>query len=303
MSGVKFVVLTYNTFLRPHIVQQDAQITRAKLIPAALQPFDADVLCLQECWSKFATSHLLSQFQKRGYRYIVKTKKKKSFKVIHAGLVVCSKYPVLETQFVSFDMCTGTDCFANKGFLYVRILHPQLGQVHVFNMHLQFVTATRIMSNDAPKLRVQQKQLETWAGFVAARHFPAEELVVLAGDWNLDAVNNEEYFRDMLRYLRVTLPTLTGEQQVSVDPVQNSLVGRGNEARKYGCVNVLYTGENCSCCPSRWVDFIVFSQHHRQPVASECTILPVQVSPFRTQWMPGCTQLSDHYPVMSTFLF
>lgn len=302
-ASVQLKTVTYNTFLRPHIVQNDAQQQRAERIPKMLSRFQADILCLQECWSKYAVHHLVKDLRRQGYNHIVKTKQVKSFKLLHAGLITCSKYPVLEVQFVSFDECAGTDCLATKGFLYCQVQHPVLGRVHVFNIHLQFVTATRLKSNDLQKLNVQESQLQKWYNFVQSRRFQPQDIVLLAGDWNFDTVNNQSEFNVLLEKLQVTLPQLVGPQTVSVDPSNNNLVGRGNEARKYGCVNVLYTGENCDCCPSRWVDFVVYSKNHRQPVAASCQIYPVSVPGFPTRWMKNCTQLSDHYPVVATLAF
>jgi endonuclease/exonuclease/phosphatase family metal-dependent hydrolase len=296
-------VVTYNTFLRPHIVQNDAQQQRAQLIPGVLAQFQADILCLQECWSKFAIHQLLKGLSNLGYQYIVQTKQVTSLKVLHAGLVTCSKFPIIKTLFVPFDTCSGTDCLATKGFLYSQVAHPILGTVHVFNIHLQFVTATRLKSSDFKKLRVQDDQLQKWYHFVQSLALPQTDIVLLAGDWNFDCVNNENEFQALLQKLRVQLPQRVGAQTVSVDPSQNCLVGRGNEARKYGCVDVLYTGQTCECCPSRWVDFVVYSILGRQPLQSFSKIMPVSVPAFSTRWMEGCTQLSDHYPVLSTLQF
>lgn len=212
--------------------------------------------------------------------------------------MTCSKHPITQVQFVPFNMCSGTDCLATKGFLYTQIVHPVLGPVHVFNLHLQFVTATRLKSNDSKKLQVQAQQLQMWKEFMTKKNFSAQDLVLVAGDWNFDSVNNDREFNALLQNLDLEMPPLVGEQQVSVDPVQNMLVGRGNEARKYGCVSTLYTGEQCTCCPSRWVDFVVYSKSHRPPVSSQVTIVPVAVFPFETNWTQECTQLSDHYPVV-----
>lgn len=296
-------LVTYNTFLRPHIVQNDAQIERAIQIPGALSNFQADILCLQECWSKFAVHHLMKQFQAQGYNYIVRTKKIKKLKLLTAGLITCSKYPVTDTEFVPFTTCSGPDCLATKGFLYTKVQHPVLGSVHVCNMHVQFVTASRLNSGDQGKLHVLNEQLDMWKDFIKRKQISSQDIVLLAGDWNFDCVNNESEFQTLLQELNVQLPPRQGSQEVSVDPQHNSLVGRGNEARKYGCVSVLYTGENCSCCPSRWVDFAVFSSSHRQPVSSSCVIQPVKVQPFSTRWMRGCEDLSDHYPVVTQLQF
>jgi endonuclease/exonuclease/phosphatase family metal-dependent hydrolase len=298
-----FTVVTYNTFLRPHIIQNDAQVARAMQMPAVLAAFQADVICLQECWSKFAVHHIVKQLQALGYTYIVKPRKIKKLKLLPAGLITCSKFPVVSAEFVPFTSCSGPDCLATKGFLYTHIAHPALGSVHVCNMHLQFVTASKLKSTDEKKRVVQNEQLQLWKAFMAEKRVNPKDIVLLAGDWNFDCLQNEAEFKMLLQELQVQLPELQGAQQVSVDPENNTLVGRGNEARKYGCVSVLYTGENCSCCPSRWVDFVVSSTVHRQPVASQCEIVPVKVAPFTTQWMQGCQDLSDHYPVVTTLQY
>jgi endonuclease/exonuclease/phosphatase family metal-dependent hydrolase len=299
----QLTVLTYNTFLRPHIVQNDAQVERAVQMPGVLAAFGADILCLQECWSKFAVHHLTKQLPLYGYTYMVRPKRVKKLKLLPSGLMTCSKHPVTASEFVPFTACSGPDCLATKGFLYTRIQHPTLGSVHVFNIHLQFVTASKLQSTDQKKLSVQSDQLDLWAEFMRQKQFAAQDIVLLAGDWNFDSVQNKPEFQSILRKLQVELPPLQGPQEVSVDPEHNCLVGRGNEARKYGCVSVLYTGEKCTCCPSRWVDFVVYSLKHRQPVQSESTIESVKVKPFHTRWMSACTDLSDHYPVVTSFVF
>lgn len=296
-------IVTYNTFLRPHIVQNDAQMDRAILMPAILSSFQPDILCLQECWSKFAVHNLVKNLEARGYQYLVRPKKVNKLKLLNAGLITCSKYPITYSEFVPFNTCSGPDCFATKGFLYTKIAHPTLGTLHVCNLHLQFVTASKLKSTDNKKLNIQKDQLQMWKDFIVRKQFSSQDIVLLAGDWNFDSVQNKAAFDTILQNINVKLPPLQGTQQVSVDPEHNCLVGRGNEARKYGCVSVLYTGENCACCPSRWVDFVVYSEKHRQPVASQCTIQPVKVPPFNTRWMHGCQDLSDHYPVIAKFQF
>lgn len=302
-STTSLRVVTYNTFLRPHIVQNDAQVERSVRIPSMLQQFGADVVCLQECWSKFGSRNVIRGLKAQGFFYVAKTRRVKKFCVLHAGLLTCSKYPIVTSEFVPFDVCSGTDCLATKGFLYTQLVHPVLRAVHVFNLHLQFVTSKRLSSTDFKKLEVQKQQLQKWQAFMKARSIPLDEVVVVAGDWNFDRVNNAQLFEEMVGGLQLQLPVLVGEQTVSVDPTQNMLVGRGNEARLYGCVDMLYTGNKCTCCPNRWVDFVMYSQSHRQPVASQCTIVPVTTSPFPTFWTAQCNQLSDHYPVVCTLDF
>ena len=302
-SDTSLTIVTYNTFLRPHIVQNDAQVERAMQIPGALAAFQADILCLQECWSKFAVHYLTNRLQNLGYSFIARPRKVKKLKLLPSGLMTCSKYPIEETEFVPFTTCSGPDCLATKGFLYTRIAHPTLGPVHVCNIHLQFVTAAKLKSTDQHKLSVQSDQLAMWLSFMKQKQFSSQDIVLLAGDWNFDCVQNKPEFDRILQQLQVTLPPLQGPQEVSVDPEHNCLVGRGNEARKYGCVSVLYTGENCTCCPSRWVDFVVSSNTHRQPLQSQCEIQPLKVTPFTTRWTQSCTDLSDHYPVVTQFLF
>lgn len=298
-----FSIVTYNTFLRPHIVQNDAQVERAIQIPNVLSSYHADVICLQECWSKFAAYHLIKQFQAQGFHYMARAKKVKKIKLLPAGLLTCSKYPITTSEFVPFTSCSGPDCLATKGFLYTEIKHPVLGSVHVCNLHLQFVTASKLKSSDNKKLGVQHEQLQLLKEFMTQKQFAPQDIVLLAGDWNFDVIQNEAEFQSLLQHLQMQLPVRQGVQEVSVDPEHNSLVGRGNEARKYGCVSVLYTGENCFCCPSRWVDFVVYSQAHRQPVASYLQIQPVKVPSFTTRWMQDCTDLSDHYPVVTVLEF
>jgi endonuclease/exonuclease/phosphatase family metal-dependent hydrolase len=332
-------VVSYNCFLRPYIVQNDAQVARAQRIPAALRSalgheelgagpqspanpqsvasddLMPDAVCMQEVMSKAARAAIRSAYRAQGYahQYMNNGKRKGAF--IGAGLLTVSRHPIVRAEFVPYTTCVGSDCLASKGFTHVQLEHPTLGDVHVLNTHLQFVEtlgdgdAARLLATSAVDKQVQRiaarsAQVEHIGSFIAGLGLPASSIVVYAGDWNIDATRHERVVDETVTALHAKRPLMVPTNGVlSVDPVRNTLVGRGGEARSLGCKRTLYTGERCDCCPSRWVDYVVYSADHRQPAHTTLATIPLSVTPFKTRWASRVKDLSDHYPVIITMTF
>ncbi|MBF2055167.1 MAG: endonuclease/exonuclease/phosphatase family protein [Candidatus Sericytochromatia bacterium] len=110
---------------------------------------------------------------------------------LNSGLYTLSKYPVLTSDFQSFERCTGTDCLINKGVLMTRINHPQLGPVDIYTTHYQ--------SNHTPvaeRIRAEDNNLALQQ--LLERHsndFP----VIISGDFGF--VPDQSEYRDLLQRL------------------------------------------------------------------------------------------------------
>ena len=75
---------------------------------------------------------LLSEFKQYNIAY---ERTKDKYK-INSGLLILSKYTILNYGFTKFDSSCGEDSFANKGFLYITIKKGNAHNLLIYNTHL-----------------------------------------------------------------------------------------------------------------------------------------------------------------------
>lgn len=75
-----------------------------------------------------------------------------------------------------------------------------------------------------------------------------------------------------------------------------------------GCANEYSETNFCPCCPSEFIDFILYEKAHLKPNKSWLKIVPAKVSPFEmsvsllSNNIP-MEYISDHFPILGHFEF
>jgi len=103
------------------------------------------------------------------------------------GLSTLSKYPIMESQRVSWEDCSGSDCLTPKGFSYARIQIAKDVFLDVYNIH-----ATAQDNKDAVVAR--KKNLEQLAEFIHEKS--ACQPLLIMGDFNAHYAFVEDNVRD-----------------------------------------------------------------------------------------------------------
>jgi len=168
-----------------------------------------DVIALQEVWDPRYRS--LERFARLNNLHVVGSSAPSSFsylslRIFGGGLMILSKYPIVDTQEIVFDKGSHSDRFVTKGVLYAKI---QVGSsyVHVFNTHLQASYGHEFDFVNNPYATIRQKQLKKLAEFVERVASNDQYPVMLVGDFNVnartapdDGSDSKEY-ADMLKFL------------------------------------------------------------------------------------------------------
>lgn len=251
-SHVTFNVVQYNAFVRPYYVSHDGQMERMELIPEALSRLnegDVDVITLNEIFfevdcgvpitSPFHTEKLtrkmMDRFQQLGFPYntqqvLPKPSRRGPFTLsLNGGVLIVSKWPIVETKSMVFRDSAGSSTLAAKGIVYAVIEKtiPGLNKTkrfHVFATHMQSWPS---ITDQA----VRVKQAQQWSQFVQALNIPVmSEPVVFSGDLNIDMVLFPEEFNTFGNILKAELPKLIGAQRYTADPSSSILVGRDGAA-------------------------------------------------------------------------
>ena len=192
----------------------------------------------------------------------------------NGGVFIASKWPfeglkqadtgLYEADQYLFDgsECSGEDCFAAKGIQYVAIRKNDR-IFHIFAAHLQSSSPLLRSSKRAHgRLMLQTKRVAAW---VASKHIPSDQAVLIAGDLNFDA-NDPSILDKALNNLNAAMPRAVGK-------IRHSLMMDNPDSQ----------GEA--------LDHVLYSRSHLAPIeATQETLIPAGL-------------LSDHFPVRAVYAF
>ncbi|PKM23219.1 MAG: phospholipase [Gammaproteobacteria bacterium HGW-Gammaproteobacteria-14] len=272
LSGAdELKVLSYNIYALPFVASEISN--RLAELPNHLSGYD--VIMFQEAFSSDRNGMLQQLASEYPYQTHVPKIPYDGINVFDSGVLVISRYPIVSTADFIYPDCSGTDCFADKGVIYAEVIKNGKAY-HVTNTH-----AASFDTAEARALRqVQFQQIRT---LINNRNIPAFDAVMMGGDFNVNKLIWPQDYAQMLANLVATDPLSTGHD-ATFDPRINILsgaAGSGGETVEY-------------------LDYVVYSNTHRQPVQSrnDVRIPRTAVAPlFHTR------DLSDHYPVMGEFVF
>ena len=239
-------VLTFNAALLPEFAASTGQSDRAANMASHLVGYD--VLVLQELFINRHRQALLAALLE-AYPYRTELVGLDGARELpwrqDGGTVILSRWPIeREAQLLFGDVCSGSDCLADKGVAYAAV-RKGTHVYHVFTTHAQSIYGRRVEE-------VRAAQFALLRTFVAAQKIPATEPVIVAGDLNVDAFTPE--LDDMLRVLRAAWPSVVGDVRFTWDPETNALAEGGQE----------------------WLDYVLVSVDHAQPTRAWNRAMPIR---------------------------
>lgn len=261
-------VLTYNIYALP-LVASDIG-TRLTELPAALKGYD--VLFLQEAFSSDSPALLRALAADYPYQTEILRAPLSGINVYNGGVVIASRYPLGEINYLVYPDCTGTDCFADKGFIYAEVIKHGKGY-HLVNTH-----AASFDSDAARQMR--QAQFKLMQQHIAAKPIPLTDAVIYGGDFNVNKLRFADDYSQMQANLAATVPAISGYSAATFDPRVN------HYAASYDTVEYL--------------DYLVYSTAHKQPRYS---VNDVRVFRSTSDALWRKWDLSDHFAVLAEFRF
>jgi len=137
----KIKLLSYNIFLRPPPVKNnDNDWKDERLYDFLLELKDFDIICLQEMFGTLTTRRqtLIKISSKLGFFYFYEIPPPSFFSknIIDGGLLILSRFPVVDTEFKPYTYAILDCIFGQKGCLFVKIRIKDSYLV-IVNTHLQ----------------------------------------------------------------------------------------------------------------------------------------------------------------------
>lgn len=202
IGATRIRVLTYNLYLRPPLINSngnDWKDERLDLFIARVLP-QYDVIALQEVFALGSSRQrrLVHAARQLGFQWVVSSKAPPfltSLKFIDAGLLILSRYPIVEAAGHIYKTGHQIDHYAAKQVIYARISIPGANgaahDVNVFTTHTQasyYENAAHLNAqNDAARLSQVQELISFVDAKVFSRPDNASNPVLILGDLNLDA--------------------------------------------------------------------------------------------------------------------
>lgn len=190
-KGGSIRLLSLNLFLRPPLISNQAgdfKEARTALFCQSILPL-YDLVCLQEVFGLLSTrkTRIIAAAKALGYTYSVESPAPGFFAshLIDGGLLILSRYPILEWEFQSFGFAIFPDTLADKGVLYCK-LEVAGSPLHLFTAHTQSAYETRDINLFRLYRSVTLRQIEIIASFIKEKK-AQKGLIVLVGDLNIDA--------------------------------------------------------------------------------------------------------------------
>jgi len=169
--------------------------------------------------------------------------------------------------------------FSNKGFAYV-ILDYNGTNIHVFGTHMQ---SDDSMCSSGQAANCRGLAADEWRQFIDSRNIPANELVIMAGDFN--TLRDTSEFSSLMSRLGGIQPGTYEGWPWTWDTADNSIAH--------------YNYPDTVGAPPQYIDFVFTDKKHSAGVRSSVqTTLRVKSSPYV---LKGATynDYSDHYPVVT----
>ena len=189
-------LLTYNFFCRPppvHSNQGDFKDARLNDFIDQLSNFD--IICFQELFTTLndRKHKMIREGAKAGLKYYAYPKVPSFFSkyLVDSGLLILSRYEIIEKDFYEYFITICGDSPGGKGVLYTKIkINSKF--LFLFNTHLQATYYSESQKNIDYTVQVRASQTEELINFVYNKilTIPRDEIktgcIIICGDFNID---------------------------------------------------------------------------------------------------------------------
>lgn len=170
-------ILTINCYLSFWLANSPQQrlitLTNTHLI-------NYDIVCMQEAFGvcTIYAKELIETMKSHGFQWYCIPQNPSGFKIVDSGLIVFSKIPIVNYQFVPFnEPGEGADKLAEKGFQIINLSN----NTTIINTHTQ--------ANVSPNsLQIQLNQIKQLASHIANHNN-----TIICGDFNIDFYDTQKY--------------------------------------------------------------------------------------------------------------
>jgi len=273
-----------------------------------------DIISLQEifCLANSRQQLLVNAAFDKGFKHFVRSKKPTwlSGKFIDAGLLILSKFPIVESDGHIYRSGNQIDSWAAKQVIYAKVQIADTLFLHIFNTHLQASYFDNHEDSNKINDFARADQVTEMADFIRKKTCNSPHPTLLTGDFNINSrepgspsCETAEYKQMMAKLdpSGVWLRDLLKEANNGLHPIT---YGDFCEQVESGVVKKIPTEtlltHTADYCCAQSIDYILFAD---VPTASDVALEVVNTKIEKFLVDPSsvkCSQLSDHYGVATT---
>lgn len=187
---IKIRFLSLNLFLRPPPIctnETDYKDARSRYFSSILLR-KYDIICLQEVFSALSNRRkkIIEKAMEQKFKYIVGSPDPPILSgcILDCGLLILSKYPIVESDFFPFTEALYPDRATYKGLLYAKI-QVSNAVINLFTTHLQSKHPTTSSQKYMDYRITRRSQLQEISSII--RHKSnKDDFIIIAGDLNVD---------------------------------------------------------------------------------------------------------------------
>lgn len=287
-DGNSLKLIQMNVFWRPwllHLFQEEYIQERSQLVINRLKKYD--ICCLNEAFhfGSSVVKDFVAAMKNEGFKYVVSAHSipLTAKHIIDSGVLILSKYPIIETASETYEQGCSWDGFAAKGAVYAKIKVASDKHVNVFATHLQ--ASYRIVTD--VDYGVRHSQSLHLKSFIERYTAGDDSPIFLLGDMNIDSIGETDEYQNLMKSLSVNGRTLIDTMKEKGHPATIAAVNEQGEPEE-----TTLTQESDQGQPKA-IDyvFIYESQNRKSIAAYESNIEKMTIDGKVYQ------HLSDHYAV------
>ena len=205
-------LLNFNSFQKPLLsndVKNEYKGERCDFfVDNEIEKFDIIALQEQFTFINPRPISLLDKALQKGFTYFYKTKEPKltGKTLCGDGLLVLSRFPILDGDSTIFESSVSIDRLIAKGAMWTLIELPNNRRLHLFNTHL-VATFNHLTQDEYIFCKIkgitQLIQLRCFINEKLEKHFEKGDLAILCGDLNVNALNNEFSCNEVLDHIEI----------------------------------------------------------------------------------------------------
>jgi endonuclease/exonuclease/phosphatase family metal-dependent hydrolase len=175
----QFNVLSYNIWATTIFGSKKVD-TRLDEMPAIMAGYDA--LVLTEVFDEIPSKELFGKLRAE-YPYQTADVFKVG-KIMGSGTRILSRWPITIEGNLKYNPCEGIQCAATRAVIHAKV--NKLGNpYHIFATHTQ-------SSDDDVNRNARKAQLQEMGDYIRSLNIPANEAVIMAGDFNVNKIGLPE---------------------------------------------------------------------------------------------------------------
>jgi endonuclease/exonuclease/phosphatase family metal-dependent hydrolase len=189
-------ILTYNIFMRPPLVKNNENDWKnERLSDFFNQIANYDIICLQEMFGSFNSRKqmFIRAASLAGFFFYVDTNSPSfvSRYMVDGGLLIISRFPIVETSYLQFRYGVVADSLAEKGIIYTKI-RIKNSFLHLFTTHLQASYFDSTEGNFLISFQTRMAQIKQinhmMVDILKTQYNKKKDKILLVGDLNVDAL-------------------------------------------------------------------------------------------------------------------